>query len=101
MQTKVVMTELTDEQVCMLAEDYRRGATYGALQEAYGIDRKTLHRYLRYVIGYDRERHLPDTYEIDEDLSLWLREQPNIGKVLNEALRLYKNRAEVYQIETK
>lgn len=105
MKGKNNRNELLAEDIDNLCEDYRRGSGILELADAYCIGETLCYKYLKAagliaecktqqeMAAHRVERRKvrrENRYDLDEDISRWLRKQPDIAKVINDALRLYK-----------
>lgn len=113
---KTTKGHLTDIDIDMMQCDYRRGACLPELADAYSVSVHRCYQILKDAglipdcktseeknarVAERRRVRAENCYTIERDLALWLHRQPDIAKVLNEALRLYKKHVEVYHLETK
>ncbi len=94
---------ITDEEKNKLCDDYLNGAYISELANAYGISEARVYAILQQkqkAYNFEDEETLDSirkqraearsqhTYPLDADVDEWLRQQKDIGKVLNYALRL-------------
>ena len=99
---KKLRNAISAEERAQLFEDWVNGAYCGELADAYGISSTRAYHFIdqeqrargldddelqeiRMSREAERQRH---TYSLDPDVDEWLRQQKDVGRVLNCALRL-------------